>query len=59
MTLAALASKVASLEGRKVQVSVGNVREILGILSDLLFSDTEVMSVLLANGKRRSTRRKG
>ena len=59
MTLAALASKVASLEGRKVQVSVGNVREILSILSDLAFSDPEVLRILLENGKRRSTRRKG
>ena len=55
MTFAALASKVANLEGKKSQVHVGDIREILSILSDMLYSDPDVLLVLLNNGKRRKT----
>ena len=44
------------VEGKKSQASIGDIREILGILSDFLYSDPEVLLLLLANGKRRSTR---
>ena len=56
MTFSALASKVAMVEGKKSQAAIGDIREILGILSDFLYSDPEVLLLLLANGKRRSTR---
>lgn len=35
MTLNQLASKIANLEGKKVQVSIGNLREILKIIVEL------------------------
>jgi hypothetical protein len=53
MTFANLASKVAFSEGRKSQTSIGDIREILSILSDLLYSDPEVLLCLLENGKRK------
>jgi hypothetical protein len=54
MTMKQLASQIAKIEGKKVEVSVGNVREILGILSDMLFEDNTLVSLLLTNGKRRA-----
>ena len=56
MTYANLVSKVAMLEGKKSQVTVGDIREIMSILSDMLYSDPDVLLVLLANGKKRSTK---
>lgn len=53
MTIKTLASKVALLEGKKVQTPVGNIREILSILCDLIYSDPEVLVVLLLNGRSR------
>lgn len=53
MTFSNLASMVAMAEGKKSQATVGDIREILSILSDLLYGDPEVLLCLLANGKRK------
>ena len=58
MTFSNLASKVAMMEGKKSQVSIGDIREIVGILSDLIYADPEILLILLANGKRRRTKRR-
>ncbi len=41
MTLNQLASRIAKAEGKKHQASVGDIREILGILADILYEDYE------------------
>ena len=56
-----LASILCKAEGLKKQVSVGNMREILSLLSDLLFDDlgtegqhrTGVLYALWDNGRKR------
>lgn len=39
MSFSKLASRIAKAEGKKVEVSVGNVREILRVLTDILAQD--------------------
>jgi hypothetical protein len=71
MTLNKLASKIAKLEGKKSQARIGDIREILGILSDLWFEEVESSSYVLdlkakdctdvmlyLNGKRRAKGKK-
>ena len=55
-----LASKIAKAEGLKKQVIIGNVREILGILSDMIFTEyrleggsESIKKILFQNGNRR------
>lgn len=54
MTIQDLASKVALTEGKKLQTEIGNVREVLAILSDLIYEDKEVYEILYKNGERRA-----
>lgn len=49
-----LASFIAKSEGKLKQVSIGNIREILSILSKLTVSNTEVITLLVKNGKKKS-----
>lgn len=54
-----LASHIAKLESKKREVTIGNIREMLGIVSEVLASDEsgETLRALIKNGKRRSNRR--
>lgn len=56
MKLKELTKAVAEAEGLKEEVSVGNVREIIAILSDLVFTDSSVITTLIENGARRAKR---
>ena len=47
---------IALKEGKKVQVSIGNIREIISILSDLFISNPETVKIIVNNGKRRARR---
>jgi hypothetical protein len=58
MNLKELASKIAKDEGLKTQVSVGNIREIVGLLSDEIKKDPSLAVLLLQNGDRRAKRKK-
>ncbi len=58
MTIRELATEIAKREGKKSQVSVGNVREILGHISDLVVSDPSSLNAIMANGYRRAKRKK-
>jgi hypothetical protein len=58
MTYQELASEIAFLEGKKDEEAVGNVREQLTILSDLLFKDVSIFVTLYENGKRRAELKK-
>lgn len=39
MTIRQLASVIAKREGKRSQARIGDIREILGILADILFQD--------------------
>lgn len=68
MTINQLASKIAKLEGRKSQARIGDLREILGILSDLVWeqyltwdpksSGQEIFEIIFKNGEKRAKKRK-
>ena len=47
---------IAEREGKKSEVSIGNIREIVGIIADLLTND-EVYKCLVKLGKRRAKRK--
>ena len=44
---------VSKLEAKKSQVTIGNIKEILAIISDLMYDDPEIIRVFLNNAKRR------
>lgn len=60
MNIHLLAVEIAKRERKKVQVSIGNIREILARLSDISFElgSEEVGQILHNNGKNRSKKRK-
>lgn len=51
-TMKEIVSKVAKEEGGKHQASVGDVREIMRILSLEMAKDSRVIEVMLKNGNR-------
>lgn len=59
MKLKELASLIAKREGKKSQARIGDIREILSILSDIRFDEGEEIDILLfKNGKKRSKNKK-
>lgn len=65
LTMKLLASKVAKLEGKKHQATIGDVREILGIVSDVVYREgchsdraANALTLFYLNGKKRAARRK-
>ena len=60
LTITALASRIAKREGKKSQAKVGDVREILAILSDMYFEENgmRVQMLMLDNGIRRAKRKR-
>ena len=58
MKIKEIVAALAALEGKKHQVSVGNVREIIGLLSDLAYASPLIGLSLYDNGKRRTKRKK-
>lgn len=58
MTYAELVRAIAVAEGMRSEVKVGDIREILGILSDLYVTNpVELEKFLITNGRRRAKRR--
>lgn len=63
MTMNQLASMIARLEGKKSQARIGDVRELLGILADIVYDmepeqdQNEVYAALLLAGHKRSKKR--
>lgn len=59
MTINKLASQICKLEGKKSQARIGEVREILAILSDLVWAEggADVCGVLAINGLKRSKKK--
>ncbi len=60
MTINKLASLIAKKEGKKSQARIGDIREILAILSDIFWEeDVELlMAIFLANGLKRAKKTK-
>jgi len=50
--------EISAKEGKKKSVSVGNVREIVGIISDMMIDNPEAAPELFAIGYRRAKRKK-
>ena len=62
MTIKELVSHIADQEGKIKEVSVGNIREIIGIISDLFYQyesngDRSLDLLLYSNGKRRANKK--
>jgi hypothetical protein len=53
-TLKDIASEIARREGKKKPARIGEVREVLGIVSDMVFEDPRIVSTLFSNGQRRA-----
>lgn len=47
-----LSSYIALKEGKKKEVSIGNVREVLSILSEMCADNPYIVSILIKNGLR-------
>jgi len=58
MTIKELASLLAKKEGKKTQARIGEIRELLSLLSDLACADSNVLAALVINGQRRAKRKK-
>ena len=61
MTVKTLASQIAKLEGKKSQARIGEIREIISILSDLIWNEegdySEVVACLYINGEKRANKK--
>jgi len=51
--ISTLASYIAKKEKGKKEISIGNIREVLKLLSDASYKDTKVLKYIYKNGKRR------
>lgn len=67
VSVGAIVSEIAKGEGKIVQVSVGNIREVVAIISDMVYEDAGkslngghrgVFAALLRNGERRAKTKK-
>lgn len=58
MTLKELYKTLTKIEGKKREVSIGNVRELVGIISDLVYEHLDLHELLYKNGKRRKLKKK-
>lgn len=57
MTMKQLATEVAKREGHKSESRIGDIREVLAIVSEVLASNDVALTSLLANGKRRNKKK--
>lgn len=57
-TIQQLASAIAKKEGHKSQARIGDIREILAILSDMTYDSADVIQTLVKNGITRRKRMK-
>lgn len=54
MNLNTLASEITKREGKRLSLSVAQVKEVVGLLADACFADAQVVAALVAAGKRRA-----
>jgi hypothetical protein len=59
-----LASHIAKIESKKREVTIGNIREILSIISDVFYieqdfpANIQTYTELLNNGRKRASRKR-
>lgn len=59
MTIRSLASQIAKAEGKKSQSRIADIREILSLLSDIMYAEPAgCSSVLYDNGSKRFKKKK-
>lgn len=59
MKIAAIVKELVEKESGKSEVKIGDIREIIGIISDLFHEQpAELMAALIANGKRRAGKKR-
>lgn len=56
MTIKFICSEIAKREGKKIQTPIGDIREIVGIVSDLIYAEDNVFEKLWNNGEKRAKR---
>lgn len=56
-TIKEIVAHIAKKEAKKSQVTVGNIREIVGIISDLCYKSEEVRDTIIINGHRRAKKK--
>ena len=49
-----IAKEICVREGKKKQVSIAQVKEILGVLVDMMWDDPNVLTALLKNSQKRN-----
>lgn len=57
MKIGQLASAIAKKEGHKSQARIGDIREILSILSDMSYGSPEPLNAIIKNGIARAKKR--
>lgn len=58
-TIRALASELAKREGKKSQSRIGDIRELLGHLSDVVheYEGSDIITLLIDNGEKRAKKK--
>jgi hypothetical protein len=56
-TIKALAKELAKREGKKKQVDIAQLTEVLGHLSDMVYEDCKAMDILFNNGEKRAKKK--
>jgi len=58
-TIKGLASAIAKREGKKSQARIGDIREILSILSDIIheYEGSDIITMLINNGEKRAKKK--
>ncbi len=59
MNIRELASAIAKREGGKSNVKIGDIREIIAVLSDYIVDDPDLLVVMLEHGIKRLKKQKG
>lgn len=58
MTLNELTSAIAKVEGHKSESRIYDIREIVGIVADMIHNNPDVLILLLQSGMNRAKRKK-
>ena len=58
MKIRDLILKLCRLEKNKKQVNIAQMSEVVGVLSDLIYKNTDLQILLLKNGERRAKKKK-
>lgn len=58
MTINQIAQELALKENGKSQAKMGDIKQIVSILSDMVVKDPSVIATLIANGLKRAKKKK-